>query len=206
MLQYFLKIPLFYLKIFFIVYFLLIFMTHLYFTNFSSKEKSRGGLCSGMCFRISQNSHAKRKCCEISHSHRIAEPFLDSHNFRKMRTKFSNAKNSQNANFRKMRSFRMRIFTKCEFSQNANLRKMRTFRMRMFAKCELMRSSNFREMRLNANYKFWRNCANVAFLLCESLFIALQDNLKKKRVLAQSVFAKSWQLIGQITRRVNLSR
>ena len=79
-------------------------------------------LQSGMCFRmrISQNSHAKRKFCEISHSHRIAEPFLDSHNFRKMRTKFLHAKISQNANFRKMRTFRMRIFTKCEFSQNAN--------------------------------------------------------------------------------------
>jgi len=54
-----------------------------------------------MCFRMrnSQNSHFLRKFCEISHSHRFAEPLSDSHNFRKMRTKFSLAKTSQNANF-----------------------------------------------------------------------------------------------------------
>ena len=98
-----------------------------------------------MCFRmrISQNSHAMRKFCEISHSHRIAEPISDSHNFRKMRTKFSHAKNShyaklsQNANFRKMR-----IYAKCEFKRSANFREMR-----IYAKCELSLSI-FRQMRI----------------------------------------------------------
>ena len=68
----------------------------------STVQMSRSllALQAGMCF--SQNSHAKRKFCETSHSHRIAEPFLDSHYFRKMRTKFLNA-NFSHANFYRMR-------------------------------------------------------------------------------------------------------
>jgi hypothetical protein len=114
---------------------------------------------AGMCFRmrISQNSHAMRKFCEISHSHRIAEPISDSHNFRKMRTKFSHAKNSHYAKLSPNATFRMRIFWKCEFMRNANF-----CDVRIFAKCEFMRNANFREVRISAKCEFMRN-ANFRF-------------------------------------------
>jgi hypothetical protein len=135
-----------------------------------------GYLWAGMCFRmrISQNSHAMRKFCEISHSHRIAEPISDSHNFRKMRTKFSHAKNSHYAKLSPNATFRMRIFWKCEFMRNANFCDVRIFakcefmrnanfrEVRIFAKCEFMRNANFREVRISAKCEFMRN-ANFRF-------------------------------------------
>ena len=124
----------------------------------------------GMCFRmrISQNSHAKRKFCEISHSHRIAEPISDSHNFRKMRTKFSHAKNSHYAKLSPNATFRMRIFWKCEFLRNANL-----CEMRIFAKCEFSQNANLCEMRIFAKCEFQRN-AN----LCEMRTFAFDFSRK----------------------------
>ena len=111
---------------------------------------------SGMCFRmrISQNSHAMRKFCEISHSHRIAEPISDSHNFRKMRTKFSHAKNSHYAKLSPNATFRMRIFWKCEFMRNANF-----CEVRIFAKCEFSQNANLCEMRTFA-FDFSRKVRN----------------------------------------------
>ena len=123
---------------------------------------------AGMCLRI-EFQNAKRCECE-----NFSKTFCEATRMRKnlkiiLRSDAKFCEFSQNANFRKMRIFGMRIFAKCELSQNANFRMQifakcefsqnANFLMRIFAKCELSQNANFRmrifakcELSQNANF------------------------------------------------------